>query len=88
MAEQGIHLDPEMLCCLICMELLRDPVTIPCGHSYSCMNCIKSLWDEEDQKKNPQLPSVWADLQTEACPGEKQHFSRLSGGAEDDWTPS
>ncbi|XP_068574304.1 tripartite motif-containing protein 16-like [Cebidichthys violaceus] len=49
MAEQGYHLDPEMLGCLICLDLLKDPVTIPCGHSY-CMSCIRNVWDEENQK--------------------------------------
>ncbi|XP_051267936.1 tripartite motif-containing protein 16-like [Dicentrarchus labrax] len=50
MAQQGIQMDQERLCCSICLDLLKDPVTIPCGHNY-CMNCIKSYWDEEDQKK-------------------------------------
>ncbi|XP_041847666.1 tripartite motif-containing protein 16-like [Melanotaenia boesemani] len=49
MAEKGDQLDQETFSCSICLDLLKDPVTIPCGHSY-CMNCVKSFWDGEDQK--------------------------------------
>ncbi|XP_067464884.1 tripartite motif-containing protein 16-like [Thunnus thynnus] len=50
MAQQGVQLDLEAFSCSICLDLLKDPVTIHCGHSY-CMSCIKGFWDEEDEKK-------------------------------------
>uniref|UniRef100_A0A3B3VGE6 Uncharacterized protein n=1 Tax=Poecilia latipinna TaxID=48699 RepID=A0A3B3VGE6_9TELE len=49
MAQKKVKLDPEKVSCSICLDLLKDPVTIPCGHSY-CMNCITDVWDGKDQK--------------------------------------
>ncbi|XP_032420367.1 tripartite motif-containing protein 16-like [Xiphophorus hellerii] len=46
--EQNLQ-DRKTFSCSICLDLLKDPVTIPCGHSY-CMNCINSFWDEGDEK--------------------------------------
>ncbi|ROI24864.1 E3 ubiquitin/ISG15 ligase TRIM25 [Anabarilius grahami] len=50
MAESSVSLAQDQFSCSICLDLLRDPVTIPCGHSY-CMNCITGCWDQDDQKR-------------------------------------
>uniref|UniRef100_A0A667ZE35 Uncharacterized protein n=1 Tax=Myripristis murdjan TaxID=586833 RepID=A0A667ZE35_9TELE len=50
MAQRGIQPASAKFCCSICLDLLKDPVTIPCGHSY-CMSCIKECWDGEEHKE-------------------------------------
>ncbi|XP_067248453.1 uncharacterized protein [Chanodichthys erythropterus] len=49
MAEARISVDQDQFSCAVCLDILKDPVTIPCGHSY-CMNCITVCWNLEDQK--------------------------------------
>ncbi|XP_062399491.1 E3 ubiquitin-protein ligase TRIM16-like isoform X2 [Sardina pilchardus] len=41
--------EEESFTCPVCLDLLKDPVTIHCGHNF-CMRCIKGCWDQEDQK--------------------------------------
>ncbi|XP_041654562.1 nuclear factor 7, brain-like [Cheilinus undulatus] len=42
----------EDLCCPICHEIFKDPVSLSCSHSF-CRDCLQSSWKE---KKNQECP--------------------------------
>ncbi|KAI5099329.1 finTRIM family, member 14 [Silurus meridionalis] len=49
MAEASISVNQDQFICAVCLDLLKEPVTIPCGHSY-CKVCINGCWNQEDMK--------------------------------------
>lgn len=55
MAAATISVEQEQFCCPVCLEVLRDPVTIPCGHSY-CLDCIEDYWNRAKQKGQYSCP--------------------------------
>ncbi|XP_060934574.1 E3 ubiquitin/ISG15 ligase TRIM25-like [Limanda limanda] len=55
MEQQENQLDREMFCCSICVDLLKDPVTTVCGHSY-CKSCINNHWDKEEERGSYSCP--------------------------------
>ncbi|XP_061550182.1 tripartite motif-containing protein 16-like protein [Phycodurus eques] len=57
-----ISIEQDQFSCSVCLEVLRDPVTIPCGHSY-CLGCIEDYWS----RGNPQKAQY-------SCPQCRQEF--------------
>lgn len=62
MAQAGVILDKDQFNCSICLDTLKNPVTIPCGHNY-CFNCIREHWNQND------ILGVFA------CPQCRQNFN-------------
>ncbi|XP_059371364.1 tripartite motif-containing protein 16-like isoform X2 [Carassius carassius] len=62
MEEDRISVNKKEFLCPVCLDLLKDPVTSSCGHSY-CKSCITDCWDQEDQKR------------VYSCPQCRQTFS-------------
>ncbi|XP_052432960.1 E3 ubiquitin/ISG15 ligase TRIM25-like [Carassius gibelio] len=63
MAESAASRYEDQFICSVCLDRLKEPVTIPCGHSY-CMSCITDCWEQKEQE--PQY----------SCPQCRESFSQ------------
>ncbi|XP_060940846.1 uncharacterized protein LOC133018492 isoform X2 [Limanda limanda] len=55
MAAATASVERDQFCCSVCLDVLKDPVTIPCGHSY-CLDCIDKHWNTTQQKSKFSCP--------------------------------
>ncbi|KAJ8010996.1 hypothetical protein DPEC_G00053620 [Dallia pectoralis] len=63
-----LNLERHQFRCPVCLEVLREPVTIPCGHSY-CLACIEDYWESSRRK----------GVATYSCPQCKHAFIHRPG---------
>ncbi|KAI5628729.1 tripartite motif-containing protein 16-like, partial [Silurus asotus] len=55
MAEAENSYYKEQFGCSVCLDVLKEPVTIPCGHNY-CMSCINDVWSGLDLNASYSCP--------------------------------
>ncbi|XP_068997875.1 protein NLRC3-like isoform X4 [Embiotoca jacksoni] len=42
---RGVPEEEQLSCCVLCQDVLKDPVSTSCGHQF-CRRCIASFWDQ------------------------------------------
>ncbi|XP_074493291.1 zinc-binding protein A33-like [Sebastes fasciatus] len=47
----------EDLCCPVCHDVFRDPVLLPCSHSF-CKDCLKNWWRKKQTRECPVCKTI------------------------------
>ncbi|KAM9341412.1 uncharacterized protein ABDE67_015077 isoform 2-T2 [Symphorus nematophorus] len=50
-----VSVDKQPSCCVLCADVLKDPVSTSCGHWF-CRQCINSYWDESASSGDSSCP--------------------------------
>ncbi|XP_070988629.1 zinc-binding protein A33-like isoform X2 [Oncorhynchus clarkii lewisi] len=48
----GSSFQEEDLSCPVCRDIFKDPVLVPCGHSF-CEICLRETWKQRESRKCP-----------------------------------
>ncbi|XP_041823918.1 protein NLRC5-like isoform X7 [Melanotaenia boesemani] len=51
----GVFEEEQLSCCPLCQDVLKDPVSISCGHWF-CRRCISSYWDQSASSGGSSCP--------------------------------
>ncbi|KAJ0059283.1 hypothetical protein NL108_012701 [Boleophthalmus pectinirostris] len=68
----SVSLDPSRFVCPLCLQLLSDPVTVPCGHSF-CRSCLSPLWSSGGSSSSSSSSSSRG--QSSSCPQCRATFN-------------
>uniref|UniRef100_A0A4W5NZY0 RING-type domain-containing protein n=1 Tax=Hucho hucho TaxID=62062 RepID=A0A4W5NZY0_9TELE len=68
------------LICSICEEVLKKPVTTPCGHNF-CMDCIREYWESKVLFQCPQCKEKFPNI------SELKVNTKLSKMVAEFWNP-
>ncbi|XP_072549119.1 uncharacterized protein [Salminus brasiliensis] len=75
MAEGALE-DQEPFNCPICLDPLKDPVTIPCGHNY-CMACIEDYWSQNERTETYRCPECRESFTTRPVLNKNTMFAEV-----------
>uniref|UniRef100_A0AAY4AJ12 RING-type domain-containing protein n=1 Tax=Denticeps clupeoides TaxID=299321 RepID=A0AAY4AJ12_9TELE len=84
---RSILVDQDRFCCPSCLEVLRDPMTTLCGHSY-CMDCIRGHWNKNEQKDAYGCPQRRQTFSPRPVLGRNTMLAEIVEKLTDNWTPS
>ncbi|XP_039457477.1 NLR family CARD domain-containing protein 3-like isoform X2 [Oreochromis aureus] len=60
-----VHVDEKLLSCVLCQNVLKDPVSTSCGHWF-CRQCITSYWDQSASSGDSPCPQCGERSRTRA----------------------
>ncbi|XP_051232501.1 tripartite motif-containing protein 75-like isoform X2 [Dicentrarchus labrax] len=53
--KREISVEEQLSCCVLCQDVLKDPVSTSCGHWF-CRQCITSYWDRSASSEVSSCP--------------------------------